>query len=210
MDFEGRILTPTISTLCGSTNYCYWNGEQRYVPPNYAGFVFSDKELFARRIYNDYPNGLPEVTVYGGAYRHGEGCVIGGSGFGWLKNKYGSPYRFPHIGNVWFGRNVDLGSNVTIDRAGVGTTMIANDVKIDNGVHVGHNAYVGPRSLLTAHCIIGGSAYIGADCWIGLGAIIKEHVRVGDGVIIGMGAIVLEDVPSGETWVGNPAHRLEK
>lgn len=208
MKIDNKELTPATSQACGSKQYCYWNGEQRYAPPSYAGFVFSDKELFAMQIYNDYPNGLPGVEINGNPYRHGEGCVVGGKGFGWLKDQYGSPYRFPHIGNVWFGYNVELGSNVTIDRAAVGTTMIMHDVKIDNGVHVGHNAVIGTRTLIAAHAIIGGSAHIGTDCWIGLGAIIKEHVTIGDGVTIGMGAIILQDVPDGETWIGNPGKKL--
>ena len=210
MRINDDTLTPTTSLLADSFNYCYWNGEERYQPCHHAGFIFTDKEAFAAQVIRDYPLGRV-LQVEGSAWDHGEGCVIGGPGFGWVAlGKESKWIRFPHIGNVWFGHNVELGSNVTIDRGAIGDTEIGSGVKIDNGVHIGHGAYIGRNTLITAHAIIGGSVSIGVDCWIGLGAIIKEHVRVGDGAFIGMGAIVLKDVPAGETWVGNPAHRLEK
>jgi UDP-3-O-[3-hydroxymyristoyl] glucosamine N-acyltransferase len=83
-------------------------------------------------------------------------------------------------------------------------------VKIDNGVHIGHNAHIGRESILTAHCVIGGSAKLGKRVWVGLGAQIKNQITVGDDAVIGMGAIVVKDVPAGVTVVGNPAKELEK
>ena len=201
-------LTPQISTLCSPMEYCYWNGEERFAPPDDAGYVWTNKHQFALQVYGDYPNGLPEPKISGYAYEHGEGCVIGGKGFGWTTSAGGYPLRFPHIGGVFIGQGVELGSNVTIDRGAIGQTILLSDVKVDNGVHVGHNAVIGQRTLVTAHAVIGGSVVIGMDCWIGLGAIIKEHITIGSNVTIGMGAIVLKDVPSGETWVGNPARKL--
>ncbi len=199
-------LTPAPSKRAGPSNYCWWNEEPRYQPLGNPGWVFLTKEGMADQIREDYPDGRRPI-ITGEPATIGEGTVIGGDGFGWLKGLVGWQ-RFPHIGGVWFGFNVEIGSNVTIDRGALADTEIGTGVKIDNGVHIGHSAWVGKDTLITAHAILGGSTTIGFDCWIGLGAIIKEHVVIGDGAIIGMGAIVLEDVPAGETWVGNPARKL--
>jgi UDP-3-O-[3-hydroxymyristoyl] glucosamine N-acyltransferase len=202
-------LTPRISTLAGPENYCYWNGEERYEPPRDTGHVFRDKVAFARQIMKDYPNGR-DLDLQGWPTKVGLACAIGQDGFGWIHLDALQRFwtRFPHIGGIWFGENVELGSHVTIDRGAIGSTIIGSGVKIDNGVHVGHNAVIRDHTLVTAHAVIGGSAHIGRDCWIGLGAIIREHITVGNGATIGMGAVVVKDVPAGETWVGNPARKL--
>ena len=203
-------LTPAPSNRAGPNNYTWWNGEEERFRPliHEPGFIFLTKEGFAAQIMKDYPEGR-EVEIKGSSYSHGFHCVVGGDGFGWVALGEESKWtRFPHIGGVWFGHNVELGSNVTIDRGALADTEIGSGVKIDNGVHVGHSAYIDASTRIAAHAIIGGSASIGVDCWIGLGAIIKQHVTIGNSAIIGMGAIVLKDVPAGETWVGNPGRKL--
>ena len=203
MKYKRNILTPATKDTAGPLNYTWYNGKGRY--PLDAGYVFSAKDEFAEQIYKDYPDGR-RLYLPGQPDRQGDYCVIGGDGFGWYGNP---PKRFPHIGNVTFGEGVELGSCVTIDRGSVGDTIIGSYVKIDNGVHVGHNVAIGARSILTAHCNIGGSVEIGEDCWIGLGAQIKNQIRIGAGATVGMGAVVVRDVPHGVTVVGNPARILE-
>jgi len=203
MNCYDTLLSPAPKETADYWNYTWHNGKGDY--PINAGYVFKSKELMAEQINSDYPSGKP-LVIKGCPERLGENSVIGGDGFGW----YGTPpKRFPHIGGIVFGEEVEIGSCTTIDRGSLGDTVIGSYVKIDNGVHVGHNAVVGDRSILTAHCIIGGSASIGEDCWIGLGAIIKNQIKVGDGATVGMGAIVVKDVPAGVTVVGNPARILE-
>jgi acetyltransferase-like isoleucine patch superfamily enzyme len=58
--------------------------------------------------------------------------------------------------------------------------------------------------------VIAGEVTIGNRVRIGIGALLKPYITIGDDARIGMGAVVLCDVPAGETWVGNPARRLEK
>lgn len=205
MIYKGRHLTPAPKHAAWQFNYTWYNGKGDI--PIHAGYCFTDKAEFAEQIYKDYPDGLPAPTIKNKAHTIGEGTIIGGEGFGWYGNP---PKRFPHIGGVSIGTNVEIGSNVTIDRGALSNTIIFHDVKIDNGVHVGHNAVIREGSILTAHCVIGGSARIGVGCWIGLGALIKNQIRVGNNVTVGMGAVVLKDVPDGVTVVGNPARILEK
>lgn len=151
---------------------------------------------------NSYPSQLLFIC--------GKNCVIGGPGFGYEFEEDGTPFRIPHLGNVVIGENVELGSNVCIDRAVVGSTVICDNVKIDNLVHIAHNAKIGRNTLIVAGAVIGGSVEIGENCFIGMNASIKQKVKIGNRVTIGAGAVVLKDVPDGETWVGNPAKKLEK
>ena len=75
--------------------------------------------------------------------------------------------------------------------------------------HVGHDAIVGAACEISTGAIVGGYAEIGEGAKIGLGAVIRPRVKVGVGARVGMGAIVTKDVPAHETWVGNPARKLE-
>ncbi len=143
-------------------------------------------------------------------FKHGSNCVIGSSGFGYERDENGIPVRMPHLGNVVIGENVEIGSNVCVDRAVIGSTVIGDNVKIDNLVHVAHGAKIGKNTLIVAGAVIGGSVDIGENCFIGMNASIKNKVKIGNNVTIGAGAVVLKDVPDGETWIGNPAKKLEK
>lgn len=155
----------------------------------------------------------------------GSNTVIGGQGFGFHKlsqmdpsvpsaqsaEKDGEPaslVRFPHIGSVRIGHRVEIGSNTCIDRGAIGDTIIGDDTKIDNLVHIAHNVRIGQRCIIVAGAVIGGSAIIEDDVFIGINASIKNKVRIGNGATIGMGAVVTKDVPAGETWVGNPARPI--
>lgn len=137
-------------------------------------------------------------------------AVIGSDGFGFVRDEEFELLPMPHTGNVILEPMVRVGAHTCIDRAVVGSTVIGEGTKIDNLVHVGHGAKIGKHCLLVAGCVIGGSAEIGDYSYIGMGALIKNKVKIGNNVTIGMGAVVLKDVPHGETWVGNPARKLEK
>lgn len=131
-------------------------------------------------------------------------------GFGWVRDDSGRLVKMPHAGNVVIERDVVIGRYTCIDRAVVGSTVIGEGTKIDNLVHVGHGAKVGKHVLIVAGAVLGGSCEIGDYSYIGMGALIKNKIKVGKNCTIGMGAVVTKDVPDGETWIGNPARRLEK
>lgn len=142
--------------------------------------------------------------------RLGYNCTIGAAGFGYETNEIGNLVRMPHLGYVVFGRGVRIGNNVCIDRAVLGSTIIGDNTKIDNLVHVAHGANIGRNCVIIAGSVIGGSVTMGDDVYVGIGAMIKNKIRIGDHAVIGMGAVVLSDVGAFETVVGNPARRLEK
>ncbi|HWR53198.1 MAG TPA: UDP-3-O-(3-hydroxymyristoyl)glucosamine N-acyltransferase [Bryobacteraceae bacterium] len=140
----------------------------------------------------------------------GANCTIGLPGFGYRKAADGTYLRFPHIGRVVIGTNVEIGSNTCIDRGALGDTVIHRGAKIDNLVHIAHNVVVGENTLVIAHAMIAGSVEIGRDAWIAPSAAVKNQLAIGEGAVIGLGAVVLKPVAPGETVVGNPAKPLRK
>ena len=216
MNVEGKELTPASARRAGENNYTWWKYDTLEGFPFQAGYVFHGpgaKRNFAEQVYRDYGDVLPRADIRTGSegYRAHQSAVIGQDGFGWYNADMLGRWRkrFPHIGGVFIGDDVEIGPFVTIDRGALDDTIIERGVKIDAHVHVGHNARILQGAILTAGCIIGGSAVIGERTWVGLGAVVKNGVTVGADVTIGMGAVVTKDVPAGETWAGVPARRME-
>jgi UDP-3-O-[3-hydroxymyristoyl] glucosamine N-acyltransferase len=145
------------------------------------------------------------VTIYPGA-------VIGTDGFGFSHDNRepdGALIRFPHYGNVVIEDNVEVGANAVIDRGTLGSTIIRKGVKIDNLVHVAHNADIGEHTALVAHSMIAGSVTVGAGSWIAPHVAIRDRKTVGKDVLAGLGAVIVSDVADGQTVVGLPAKALE-
>lgn len=146
---------------------------------------------------------LAHTTVRRGT-RIGASCSIGLAGFGFDRSEDGIWFRFPHVGRVEIGPEVEIGSNTCIDRGALGATTIGRGVKIDNQVHVAHNVEIAPNSLIIAHAMLGGSVKIDAGVWVAPSAVLKNQITIGAGALIGLGAVVLRDVEPGATIVGNP------
>ena len=138
----------------------------------------------------------------------GSNCSIGHDGFGFERNEKGVWIRFPHLGNVIIGENVEIGSNTCIDRGAIGNTKIGSGTKIDNLVHIAHNVVIGENCLLIANSMLGGSVAIGKEVWVAPSASIKNQIEIGENSIIGMGAVVIRDVAPGFKIAGNPARPL--
>ncbi|MBN2227229.1 MAG: hypothetical protein JW763_07670 [candidate division Zixibacteria bacterium] len=133
------------------------------------------------------------------------GAVIGADGYGHVKGRDNSWHRFPHVGTVIIGDNVEIGANTTIDRGNLQDTIIHTGAKINNLVHVAHNVVLGYHSFVSVSVNINGSAVIGDGAYIASGASIRDRVTVGHNAIVGLGAVVTKDVPDGVTVVGVPA-----
>ena len=139
------------------------------------------------------------------------GCnnTIGGTGFGYEKDEDGNYTVMPHLGNVVIHNKVEIGNNTCIDRAVIGSTIIGENVKIDNLVHIAHGVVIGKNSLIIAHAMIGGSTVIGENCWVAPSASVINKGQIGDNVTIGMGAVVTKPVEKGAIVAGNPARTTE-
>jgi len=158
----------------------------------------------------------PRVTLYGGV-RIGNraeihaGAVIGADGFGYAfgENRY---TKFPQIGIVEIGDDVEIGANATIDRGSLGDTRIAQGVKLDNLVHVGHNVQIGAHTVIAAQTGISGSCTLGHHVILGGQAGLGEHCTIEDGAIAGGQSGILngKTIRSGQTVWGTPARELDK
>lgn len=138
------------------------------------------------------------------------GAVIGGDGFGFEKDADGNRFRFPQLGGVVIGDDVEIGANTCIDRGSLADTIIGHHTKINNLCHIAHNNVIGNNVEITGCCNISGSNVIEDDVWISPNASIRGWIHIGKGSTVGMAAVVVKDIPAGETWVGNPARKLEK
>jgi UDP-3-O-[3-hydroxymyristoyl] glucosamine N-acyltransferase len=136
------------------------------------------------------------------------GAVIGSDGFGYnveIKNGRPAIVKIPQIGIVVIGNDVELGSNLAIDRARFGVTRLGNQVKIDNLVQIAHNVQVGDCTGICGQVGIAGSTQIGAGVMIWAQAGIAGHLKINDRAQIGAQSGVGHDVPAGEFLVGTPA-----
>jgi UDP-3-O-[3-hydroxymyristoyl] glucosamine N-acyltransferase len=124
------------------------------------------------------------------------GSVIGGKGFGYVKDENRIPIFFPHIGRAIIGEGCAVGDLSIINRGSLSDTLIMDYVKIDQNVHVAHNVIIGTGSLLCSGAVIGGSSKIGANCFVGINATIRDGIVLGNDVTIGMGVSVIKNVRS--------------
>lgn len=143
-------------------------------------------------------------TRIGARCRINPGAVLGASGFGFVSDR-GGHSRIPHIGRCILEDDVEIGANSCVDRGSIGDTVIGAGTKLDNLVHVGHNARLGARCLVMGGSVIAGSADIGNDVIVAGHAAIGGHFRVGDRVRIGAKAGVISEVPDDGTVSGFPA-----
>jgi len=137
------------------------------------------------------------------------GTVIGSDGFGFATIK-GLHHKIPQIGTVQIGDDVEIGANVTIDRARFDKTIIGNGTKIDNLVHIAHNVIIGENSIIIAQAGISGSTTIGNNVTIAGQAGLVGHISIGDGAVLAAQAGVMKSVPPNTTVSGYPARPHDK
>jgi UDP-3-O-[3-hydroxymyristoyl] glucosamine N-acyltransferase len=149
-------------------------------------------------------------TIIGNDVVIGCNCTIGGVGFGYEKDDDGSYVLLPHIGNVIIKDWVEIGNNTTIDRAVMGSTILHENVKVDNLVHIAHGVIIGKNSLIIANAMIAGSTEIGENVWVAPSSSIINKVKIGSNAIVGLGAVVVKSVSEADKVVGNPAKSIIK
>jgi UDP-3-O-[3-hydroxymyristoyl] glucosamine N-acyltransferase len=135
------------------------------------------------------------------------GTVIGSDGFGFAPQEDGSFKKVPQMGNVVIESNVEIGSNATIDRATIGSTLIKEGAKLDNLIQIAHNVEVGNNTVIAAQAGVSGSTKIGNNVMIGGQAGIVGHIQIADGSKINAQSGVSKSIKQpNSTVTGSPAY----
>ena len=133
------------------------------------------------------------------------GCIIGDDGFGNAPQPDGSWRKIEHLGNVIIGNDVEIGSNTTIDKAPMESTIIHDGVRIDNLCQIAHNVEVGKNTAMAAQTGIAGSSKIGEGCILGGQVGIVGHITVADHTKVGGKSALIGNIRKpGETYWGIP------
>jgi UDP-3-O-[3-hydroxymyristoyl] glucosamine N-acyltransferase len=177
-------------------------------------------KIYPHAFVGDNTKIADNTTIYAGAKIYSDciigahctihaGVVIGADGFGFAPNSENNYKKIPQIGNVIIEDHVEVGSNTTIDRATLGSTIIHKGAKLDNLIQIGHNVEIGENTVVAASASIAGSTKVGKNCMIGGQAGLIGHLKIADGVKIagqtGVGHSVKNE---GEILQGSPAMAL--
>jgi UDP-3-O-[3-hydroxymyristoyl] glucosamine N-acyltransferase len=158
----------------------------------------------------------PRVTVYPGAQIGNRvilhaGVVIGSDGFGYVFTE-GRHVKFPQLGRIVIEDNVEIGSNTTLDRGSLGTTVIGEGTKIDNLVQIAHNVKIGRHCIIVSQTGISGGSEVG-DYVVMAGQVgVGEHAHIEDRVVVGGQAGVLPGkiVRAGSIVWGTPCRPMSQ
>jgi UDP-3-O-[3-hydroxymyristoyl] glucosamine N-acyltransferase len=158
----------------------------------------------------------PGVKVYHDCVL-GQGCiihagsVIGSDGFGFAPQSENEYMKIPQLGNVVIEDLVEIGANVTIDRATMGSTFIRHGVKLDNLIQIGHNVEVGENTVMAAQTGIAGSTKVGKNCMFGGQVGLAGHLKIANGTRIAAQSGVMSDIKEENTTiVGAPAFEIKQ
>ena len=139
------------------------------------------------------------------------GCVLGADGFGFVRGPNGYQ-KFPQIGRVEIGDDVEIGANSCVDRAALGVTRIGDGVKLDNLVHIGHNCSIGKHVVIAAQTGLSGGVVVEDYAVIGGQVGIGDKARIETGAVLGSGCGILTSkiVRKGQVVWGTPARPLKE
>ena len=182
-------------------NVVICNGVKIY-PGCYIGnntTINDDSKIYAGvKIYDECHLGC-RVIIH-------SGTVIGGDGFGFAPQPDGTYKKIPQIGNVIIEDDVEIGTNTSVDRATMGSTIIRKGVKLDNLIQVAHNVEIGEHTVIAAQTGISGSAKVGKNCVIGGQVGLVGHIHIADGTRINAQSGVSKSVTNPNiTLNGSPA-----
>jgi UDP-3-O-[3-hydroxymyristoyl] glucosamine N-acyltransferase len=138
------------------------------------------------------------------------GTVIGSDGFGFAPT--GESFKkIPQIGNVVVEDDVEIGSNCSIDRATMGSTIIRKGVKLDNLIQIAHNVEIGENTVMAGQSGVAGSTKLGKNCMVGGQVGFAGHIVICDNVKVGAQAGVGINVKeNGMALWSSPAFEYKK
>jgi UDP-3-O-[3-hydroxymyristoyl] glucosamine N-acyltransferase len=206
-----------ISESANLGNDCYV-GAFAYLGNNVK--VGNNVKIFPHVYIGDGATIGDNTTIYSGAkvYHNciiGQSCtihsgvILGSDGFGFAPSSANNYKKVPQIGNVILEDFVEIGSNSTVDRATMGSTIIKKGVKLDNLIQVAHNVEIGENTVIAAQTGIAGSTKLGKNMMIGGQVGIVGHIELADDVkIAAQSGIGQSIVRKGEIVQGSPAFSI--
>ena len=226
IDIQNQIISPNSKEVFFAILHHFWGlqkekgfiGEGTYVSPEaviestvYIGYncsILGNVKIGANTVIENNVS-ISNAIVGEDCLIH-SGAVIGTDGFGFAFNEKGLPFKVEHFGKVVIGNRVEVGANSCIDRGTIDSTQIQDDVKIDNLVHIAHNAILEKGVVVVAGAIICGSVQLGENSYIAPGGIVKNQLSVGDNAFVGLGAVVTKPVDEYSVVAGVPAKEIRK
>lgn len=133
-----------------------------------------------------------------------DNTVIGADGFGFI-TRDGKHTKVPQVGNVIIEDDVEIGCNVSIDRATTSSTVIGRGTKMDNLIHIGHNCVLGENCLVVAQTGLAGSTIVGHNVTFAGQVGSKGHIKVGSNSVMAARTGLIADVPENSVYAGFPA-----
>ncbi len=162
---------------------------------------------YKTQIGNDclfYPNTtIREKIFIGNRVIIHSGSVIGSDGFGYVQVE-GIHQKIPQVGTVLIEDDVEIGSNVTIDRARFDKTIIGKNSKIDNLVQIAHNVIIGKSCIIVSQCGIAGSTVVEDNCILAGQTGIVGHIRIGKNSVVASRGMVTKSLKEGNVYSGVP------
>jgi UDP-3-O-[3-hydroxymyristoyl] glucosamine N-acyltransferase len=189
-------------------------GEFAYIGENVT--IGDNTKIFPHVFLGDNVKVGSNSTLYAGVIIYSEniignecrihgGVVIGADGFGFAQQQDKNYKKVAQIGNVIIEDEVEIGSNTTIDRATLGSTIIRRGAKLDNLIQIAHNVEIGENTVIAAQTGISGSTKIGKNCMIAGQVGFVGHLSIGDDVKIGAQSGVSGNLKDGSIFMGSPA-----
>ncbi len=189
-------------------------GEFAYVGENVV--IGDNTKIFPHVFLGDNVKVGEGTTLFAGAIIYSDnligshctihgGVVIGADGFGFAPQQDKNYKKVAQIGNVIIEDHVEIGSNTTIDRATLGSTIIRKGAKLDNLIQVAHNVEIGENTVIAAQTGISGSTKIGKNCMIAGQVGFVGHLSIGDEAKIGAQSGVSGNLKDGSIVMGSPA-----
>ncbi len=119
----------------------------------------------------------------------------------------GKLFRLKQNGKTYIGNNVEISYHALIARGIFAheTTWVGDNVSIETGVMIGHNATIGHNSSVASSSQISGNVKIGQNVKVASGVSVSNALAIGDNANITIGAVVANNVKNGNKMTGNLA-----